>query len=112
MEIATIEDRVSEVTEYLRKREKFADSDLSIICSPYRISPLGAHVDHQGGPVLGMTINAGSLLAFIPTHERKIRLYSMNYPGVVEFSLDNIKTPRRDDWGRYAMGAVKATQER
>ncbi len=112
MELPTIEERASEVTEYLRKREKFSDSDLSIICSPYRISPLGAHVDHQGGAVLGMTIGAGSLLAFIPNIERKIRLYSMNYPGVVEFSLDNIKTPRRDDWGRYVMGAVEATQER
>lgn len=112
MEFQTLEDRASEVVEYLRKREKFTDSDLNIVCSPYRISPLGAHVDHQGGPVLGMTVNAGSLLAFIPNNEKKIRLYSTNYPGVVEFSLDNIKTPRRDDWGRYAMGAAKVIQER
>ena len=112
MEFKTLEDRNIELVEYLRKREKFADSDLNVIYSPYRISPLGAHVDHQGGPVLGMTINAGSLLAFIPNKERKIRLYSTNYPGVVEFSLDNIKTPRRDDWGRYAMGAAKVIQDR
>ncbi len=111
MDFPTIEDRVSDVIEYLRKREKFADSELNIICSPYRMSPLGAHVDHQGGPVLGMTVNAGSLLAFIPNNEERIRLYSTNYPGVVEFSLDNIKTPRRDDWGRYAMGAAKVIQE-
>ena len=111
MDFPNIQDRVSEVIEYLRKREKFADSDLNIICSPYRISPLGAHIDHQGGPVLGMTVNAGSLLAFIPNNERKIRLYSTNYPGVVEFSIDTIRTPRRDDWGRYAMGAAKIIQE-
>ncbi len=112
MEVQTIEERALEVAEYLRKREKFADSDLNVICSPYRICPLGAHVDHQGGSVLGMTIGAGSLLAFIPNSERKIRLYSMNFPGVVEFSLDNIKSPRRDNWGKYAMGAAKAIQER
>ena len=111
MDFPNIEDRISEVIEYLRKREKFADKDLNIICSPYRISPLGAHIDHQGGPVLGMTINAGSLLAFIPNNERKIRLYSSNYPGIAEFSVDNIRTPRKDDWGRYAMGTAKVIQE-
>jgi dTDP-glucose pyrophosphorylase len=30
------------------------------IFSPYRICPLGAHVDHQGGVVLGRTIQAGT----------------------------------------------------
>lgn len=58
-----------------------------------------------------MTINARTLLAFMPNHERKVRLYSTNYPGIVEFSIGNIKTPRRDDWGRYAMGAAKVIQE-
>ena len=27
--------------------------DIRVVASPYRISPLGAHIDHQGGPVLG-----------------------------------------------------------
>ncbi len=111
MEFTPIPVEIEGLIEYLKKREKFADPDLNVVVSPYRISPLGAHIDHQGGPVLGMTINAGSLLAFIPNYERKVRLYSMNYPGVVEFSIDNIKTPRRDDWGRYAMGAAKVIQE-
>ena len=111
MEFTPLSVQVEELTQYLRKREKFADSDLNVVVSPYRISPLGAHIDHQGGPVLGMTINTGSLLAFIPNHERKVRLYSMNYPGIVEFSIENIKTARRNDWGRYAMGAAKVIHE-
>ncbi|NIU87441.1 MAG: hypothetical protein GWN56_09180, partial [Nitrosopumilaceae archaeon] len=48
---------------------------------------------------------------FIPKSEKKIRLYSTNYPGITEFSLETIRTPRRDDWGRYAMGAAKVLQE-
>ncbi len=111
MEFSSLENQVDKLVEHLKKREKFADSELNIVTSPYRISPLGAHIDHQGGPVLGMTINARTLLAFIPNYERKIRLYSMNFPGVVEFDLDNVKTPRRDDWSRYAMGAAKVIQE-
>ena len=112
MEFAPLQTEVDSLIEYLNKREKFVDSDLNVVASPYRISPLGAHIDHQGGPVLGMTINARTLLAFMPNAERKVRLYSMNYPGVVEFSIDNIRTPKKDDWGRYAMGAAKLFQER
>ena len=111
MEFAPIEDQIEKLVEHLKRREKFSNSELNIISSPYRISPLGAHIDHQGGPVLGMTINARTLLAFIPNYEKRIRLYSTNYPGVVEFGLDNIKTAKKDDWGRYTMGAAKVIQE-
>lgn len=111
MKFISLEDQVEELINHLKRREKFSESDLNIISAPYRISPLGAHIDHQGGPVLGMTINARTLLAFIANHDRKIRLYSTNYPGVVEFGLDNIKTAKKDDWGRYPMGAAKVIQE-
>ena len=33
---------------------------------PYRIVPLGAHVDHQGGQVLGRTIPAFTALVYAP----------------------------------------------
>ena len=72
MEFLSLENQVDKLVEHLKKREKFSDSELSIVTSPYRISPLGAHIDHQGGPVLGMTINARTLLAFIPNCEKKI----------------------------------------
>ena len=35
----------------------------------------------------------------------------MNYPGVSEFGIDNIKTPQKGDWGRFAMGAAKVLDE-
>jgi galacturonokinase len=112
MEFISLQKHAEEVAAYLRRREDFEGLDLHIVVSPYRVSPLGAHIDHQGGPVLGMTIDARTLLAFIPNTEEKIRLYSINYPGVVEFGLDHIKVPARDDWGRYAMGAAKVMNER
>lgn len=112
MQLYTLREQIDYVVEYLEKREKFDYSRLGIVVSPYRISPLGAHIDHQGGPVLGMAINARTILAYVPNCERKVRLYSANYPGIVEFSMDNIKTPKKDDWGRYAMGASKVLGER
>ncbi|HVY54572.1 MAG TPA: galactokinase family protein [Thermodesulfobacteriota bacterium] len=111
MRFAPLDKQTEETLAYLKRRESLGDSRSGTVVSPYRISPLGAHIDHQGGPVLGMTIDARSVLAFFPNDERRVRLYSMNYPGVTEFDIDNIKTPGRDDWGRYAMGAAKVLDE-
>ncbi|KAH7572498.1 hypothetical protein JRO89_XS04G0265200 [Xanthoceras sorbifolium] len=41
--------------------------EVRVVASPYRICPLGAHIDHQGGTVSAMTINKGILLGFIPS---------------------------------------------
>ena len=34
--------------------------------SPYRISPLGAHIDHQFGKINGLAIDKGIHIAFSP----------------------------------------------
>ncbi|MCA9918601.1 MAG: hypothetical protein KC445_11655 [Anaerolineales bacterium] len=73
---------------------------------PYRISPLGAHVDHQGGQILGRTLGAGTALAYTPLAEPEIRLASGNFPGVMTFGLGTAVQP--DHWGRYAQAAALA----
>jgi galactokinase/galacturonokinase len=112
MQFPSLTQQKEELVTHLKKRERVPTDDLSFVVSPYRISPLGAHIDHQGGPVLGMTIDAYTLLAFIPREEPRIRLYSMNYPGVLEFNLEKIRATRKDDWGRYAKGAAQVLGER
>jgi len=94
------------VISHLKKRERIIEEEVKFVFSPYRISPIGAHIDHQGGPVLGMTIDAYTILAYIPINESKVRIYSTNYPGVVEFNLDKIGAPSKKDWGRYPRGAA------
>ncbi len=98
--------------------ESFADeaeialSDIRVIASPYRICPLGAHIDHQGGPVLGMTINAYTLMAFTPKKESQVKLRSENYPGKVKFDLRQIPEATGSFWGVYARAAALALQEK
>lgn len=112
MNFPKLNERIEELTAYLNKREKHTESGLHVVVSPYSISPLGADIAGQGGPALGMTINAYTVLVLFPTKERKIRLYSMNYPGVAEFGLGNIKRAEKNDWGRYVRGAAKVFNER
>jgi galactokinase len=112
MSFPTLHTEIETLKAHLAKRESFTDTELSIVLSPYRISPLGSEIDYQGGPALSMTVNAYTLLAFIPVKERKIRLYSVNDPGIAEFDPGQIKSAEKNDWRRFAMGAVKILSER
>jgi len=85
--------------------------NIEVVASPYRICPLGAHIDHQGGPVLGMTIDAYTLLAFIPTVTSRIEMTSNNYPGTVAFDFEQVFESNGNTWGDYARCAVLALQQ-
>lgn len=86
-------------------------SSFRVIFAPYRICPLGAHVDHQGGPVLGMTFNAGTLLAYAPSDAPRITLRSRNFPGTVELPLHETTPRHASDWGDYIRCAVRALND-
>ncbi|URE22391.1 GHMP kinases C terminal [Musa troglodytarum] len=49
--------------------------DVRVVVSPYRICPLGAHIDHQGGTVTAMTINMGILLGFVPSPDAQFLFF-------------------------------------
>ena len=97
--------------ETFAREEEIPPADVRVIASPYRICPLGAHIDHQGGPVLGMSINACTLMAFAPAKDRQIRLRSRNYPGRVRFPLDAIPETTGSFWGIYPRAAALALQQ-
>lgn len=85
--------------------------EVTVVASPYRICPLGAHIDHQGGPVLGMTINAFTLMAFCPSRDSSVRLRSKNYSGNVSFDLNDIPESTGSFWGVYPRAAALALKE-
>ncbi|XP_060970167.1 galacturonokinase isoform X2 [Cannabis sativa] len=104
--------------------------DVRVVASPYRICPLGAHIDHQGGTVSAMAINRGVLLGFIPSSDSQVVLRSGQFKGEVKFSVNEIVHPKHKievskndandsskqyeecDWGNYARGALYALQRK
>lgn len=77
------------------------------IFTPYRVCPLGAHVDHQHGVVTGFAIDKGVTLDFEPTQNGIIDISSRNFPGKVFFRIDDV--PEREmTWGDFVKGAVVA----
>ncbi|THF95523.1 hypothetical protein TEA_002085 [Camellia sinensis var. sinensis] len=61
-----------------------------VVVSPYRICPLGAHIDHQGGTVSAMTINRGILLGFVPSGDSQVLLCSGQFKGEVRRNPDMV----------------------
>ena len=104
------------------------------IFSPYRVCPLGAHVDHQHGLVTGFAINKGVDLWFdvneetpscspclggekdpLNPHvygENHVHLESRTFEGVVDFDIDAPSQVRERHWGDYARGAKYALRKR
>ncbi len=75
------------------------------IFSPYRVCPLGAHVDHQHGLVTGFAIDKGVDLWFDINTDGHVHLESKTFEGVVDFHIDSPTQVKERHWGDYARGA-------
>ena len=93
------------------------------IFSPYRVCPLGAHVDHQHGLVTGFAIDKGVDLWFNITNTNRtdetnkwqdshVHLESKTFEGTVDFEIDKPSQVREHHWGDYARGAKYALRKR
>ena len=82
------------------------------IFSPYRVCPLGAHVDHQHGLVTGFAIDKGVDLWFNVNDNGHVHLESRTFEGTVDFDIDAPSQVRERHWGDYARGAKYALRKR
>lgn len=80
-----------------------------VVVSPYRICPIGAHVDHQGGPVLGTAIDTETLLAFAPSGSAVSSIESANFEGRYDLEPGAAsQTTSPEGWARYFWAAASA----
>ena len=82
------------------------------IFSPYRVCPIGAHVDHQHGLVTGFAIDKGVDLWFTPSSDGKVHLESQTFDGMVDFDVEAPSQVKEKHWGDYARGAKYALKKR
>jgi galactokinase/galacturonokinase len=99
-----------------RQRKKLQSSRISeqevrVVVSPYRICPIGAHSDHQLGPVLGMAVSAYTIFAFALRDSSEVRIASEHYGEEGSFDLNQPLARNEGSWERYARGAAYALQD-
>ena len=85
--------------------------ELKRIFSPYRICPLGAHVDHQHGLVSGFAFNSGIEFLFSANDNGMVEMCSLSFDGLTTFSVRRAVEEKQNNWGDYLRGAVWALQK-
>lgn len=81
------------------------------IFSPYRICPLGAHVDHQHGVVTGFAFDSGIEFLFSAQETGKVEMASLSFEGLMTFNVQRPADERQQNWGDYLRGALWALQQ-
>lgn len=78
--------------------------------SPLRVCPLGAHVDHQHGNVIGITLDKSIDMIYVSNEEGYIRIQSIDFPDEEYFNVDHVPGMLPLYWGNYIRGAVLSLQ--
>lgn len=79
---------------------------------PYRVCPLGAHIDHQYGKVHGFAIDRGIHIAYSPKHNGVIELRSVNFEKRAQFYINGIPPEKEGDWADHLRGAARMLVEK
>ncbi len=87
------------------------EDDILYSFCPYRVCPVGAHIDHQKGNVTGFAINYGITVAFVPSNNHFFEATSLNFSGTKGDSLLDVGE-KQNDWADYIRGTAKLLHER
>ena len=79
---------------------------------PYRISPLGAHIDHQYGKINGLAIDKGIHIAYSKKENGVVELQSLNFPKRAQFHVNSVPEEKVGDWADHIRGATKMLLEK
>lgn len=74
---------------------------------PYRICPIGAHVDHNLGKVTGFAIDKGIHIAYRPKRNGVVELCSLQFEKRAQWHVLDVPETRQGDWADYLRGVTK-----
>lgn len=80
--------------------------------TPYRVCPLGAHVDHQMGKITGFAINKGIHIAYGPKENGVVEIQSMQFCKRAQWHVEATPKTKENDWADHLRGATIALQKR
>ena len=92
--------------------QSYRRDPVEVAFCPYRVCPIGAHVDHQHGLVTGFAFNMGVDLWFNPVEDGRVSLKSLTFEGSVDFDVTKPTQVKEGNWGDYARGAKYALKKR
>ena len=87
-------------------KERYKREPLSVSFCPYRVCPIGAHIDHQYGKVTGFAIDKGIHIAFAPKQNGVIELCSLQFDRRAQWHIMAVPEQKQNDWADYLRGAT------
>ena len=86
--------------------EMFGNNTPNKVFCPYRVCPLGAHVDHQFGMVTGFAIDKGIKIWYEPTENGDVEAVSADMPGKKTFNVNHVPK-KTGDWADHLRGTAR-----
>ncbi|MCX5859899.1 MAG: galactokinase [Proteobacteria bacterium] len=103
-----MEPRIQKLQQEFKKQFGF-DNDTRLFRAPGRVNLIGEHTDYNEGFVLPAAIDRSILALARPRKDAQVRIYSLDFKNLFEFSLDKIKAVK-DSWGNYPMGVAQVLE--
>ena len=86
--------------------ELYKREPIDVAFCPYRVCPIGAHVDHQHGKITGLAIDKGIHLAYKPKQNGVIELCSLQFDKRAQWHIRSTPEVKQNDWADYLRGAT------
>lgn len=83
-------------------KEQYHQEPFDVAFCPYRISPLGAHIDHQYGKNNGLAIDKGIHMAYHPKQNSVVELQSLNFSKRAQFFCERSARRKAERLGRLS----------
>lgn len=91
--------------------EKYQHKPEYVAFTPYRICPVGAHVDHNLGKITGFAIDKGIHIAYGPKNNGVVELCSLQFPKRAQWHVQSVPD-KQGDWADHLRGATRALNAR
>jgi len=86
--------------------EKYSEKPMYTAFTPYKICPLGAHVDHNLGLVTGFAIDKGIHIAYSYNDNGIIDIESLQYQKKCSWHVTNTPYKKQNDWADPLRGVT------
>ncbi len=93
-------------------RKTYGKEPQNVAFTPYRICPIGAHVDHNLGKITGFAIDKGIYIAYGPKMNGIIELRSLQFPKRAQWHVSEVPQTKENDWADHLRGATIALNTR
>lgn len=93
-------------------KQKYKKDPMYSTFTPYRICPIGAHLDFNLGITTGFAIDKGIHIAYNIKNNGIIELESLQFSKRVQWHVLNTPFEKQNDWADYLRGATIALYKR